>query len=95
MNEIFPTKKIVRLLEQVEKTAKLSAKVSSDWSRNTIDRIAVMSVFKPFHVKNGFILCSYQFRTGEKCQWALNENGWNRSQQNGIHRFSNPTTASL
>lgn len=64
MIKTFPAKRIAQLRRRASKAAELSDDVPSGWSRSTVDPMAILAVFKPLRIKNGFVLRAYQFREG-------------------------------
>ena len=60
----FPAKRIAQLRRRAAKAAELSDDVPEGWSKSTVDPMAVLAVFKPLRIKEGFILRAYQFHSG-------------------------------
>ncbi len=64
MTKTFPATKVEQLRKQAGKAAELPEDVPSGWSKSPVDPMALLAVFKPLHIKDGYILRAYQFREG-------------------------------
>lgn len=74
MTKTFPAEKVERLRKRARKAAELPEDVPSGWSKSLVDPAVLLAVFKPLHMKDGFILRAYQFRAGENGNglvWAM------------------------
>ena len=70
----FPTKRIAQLRRRASKAAELPEEVPEGWSVSTVDPMAVLAVFKPLRIKEGFVLRAYQFHSsgnGNGFVWAM------------------------
>jgi len=60
----FPAKKIAQLRRRASTAAELPDEVPEGWSKSAIDPMAVLALFKPLRIKDGYVLRAYQFRSG-------------------------------
>jgi hypothetical protein len=74
MTRTFPAKKVEHLRKQAGKAAELPEGVPSGWSKSLVDPMALLAVFEPLRLKDGYTLRAYQFREGGNGNgfvWAL------------------------
>lgn len=64
MTTTFTAKKITQLRQEASKAARLPDDVPEGWSKSAVDPMAVLAVFKPLRIKEGYVLRAYQFREG-------------------------------
>ena len=64
MATTFTAKKITQLRRKASKAAELPDDVPEGWSISPVDPMAVLAVFQPLRIKEGYILRAYQFREG-------------------------------
>jgi hypothetical protein len=64
MTTTFPAKRIAQLRRRASKAAELPEEVPEGWSVSMVDPMAVLAVFKPLRIKEGFVLRAYQFHSG-------------------------------
>jgi hypothetical protein len=60
----FPLNKVQRLRKQATKAAEATRDGPERWSKSVRDPMEVLAVFKPLHIKEGYVLRAYQFREG-------------------------------
>lgn len=64
MIKTFAATRIVQLRRRASKVDQVPDDVPPGWSKSTVDPMAVLAVFKPLTVKDGYVLRAYQFREG-------------------------------
>lgn len=70
----FTAEKITQLRQAASKAAQLPKQVPEGWSKSVVDPMAVLAVFKPLRIKEGFVLRAYQFHgggNGNGFVWAI------------------------
>jgi hypothetical protein len=74
MLHTFAPDTIKLLRERAREARKLVRTPREGWSKSRVDPMAVLAVFEPLRIKEGFILRAYQFRSGGNGNgvvWAL------------------------
>ena len=71
---VFPLAEVQQLRKQATKAREVTDFVPEEWSKSTVDPMAVLAVFQPLRIKQGCILRAYQFREaadGKGVVWAM------------------------
>ena len=74
MLKTFPGKVITQLRGKASRAARAPEDCPDGWSISAVDPMAVLAVFKPLRLKDGFVLRAYQFReggNGNAFVWAM------------------------
>ena len=94
----FPLAEICALRERATKRADALPKGPQGWSISPVDPMKVVEVFESLHVRHGWVLRAYQFRSGGDGNgfvWALKEGDHfpeptDKGNEWGVSRISQP-----
>ena len=60
----FSIEEIQQFRQRVEEVSRVPRKGPEGWSKSKVDPMKILSLFSTIHLKKGFVLHAYQFRSG-------------------------------